>query len=374
MKPLRVMYVLPTARPGVPERLALEVLALHDPERVSPAVCFLEDGPLVGECADRLGITTAVIAPARRWFRRRRVIADLAAHCRALGASLVHSLGAAGHVVGGRAARKAGVPSVWSQLEAPTWRRRLDVSASFVKTRAIIAHAPSVKLAQERVNPRRAKCVLFPAGTSLPTEPLEVRRERGRAAVGIDPNAFAVGVFGAVRPTSGHELLIRAGASLCHGRSHAELLVAGLAEGGADAAQVEVLKTLTTSLGILTRVRFLERRRDPANLFAACDVIVDASLDSRLLPLAVIEAMASGAATVAPDHATVRELVVPGEEAILTPPGDHEALALTLLALCDDPEGRARLAAAGEAAARERFDAERMTRRIEALYRDVAAA
>ena len=48
MKALRVMYVLPSARRGVAERLALELLSLHDPALVTPSVCFLEDGPMVG--------------------------------------------------------------------------------------------------------------------------------------------------------------------------------------------------------------------------------------------------------------------------------------------------------------------------------------
>jgi glycosyltransferase involved in cell wall biosynthesis len=375
VKSLRVMFVLPSGRRGVAERLALEILSLHDPELVTPSVCFLEEGPMVGECADRLGFATAVLTtPRRGWFGRRRVVTDLAAHCRALGIRLVHSLSAAGHLIGGRAAREVGVPSVWSQLEAPSWRRGRDIASALIKTRAIIAHAPSVKLAQERVNPRRAKCVLFPAGTRLPHDPIETRRERGRAALGLGDDAFAVGVFGRIEPASGHDVLLRAGASLCHARSAARILVVGLAEAGALPGAVAALKAHAVALGIGERVRFLERARESENMIAACDVIADASLVGRELPLAVIEAMASGVATLAPDHATVRELVTGGIEAILTPPGDHEALAVALLAMCDDPGHRAEIGAAGEAAVRERFDAERMTRRIEALYRDVATA
>lgn len=375
MNALRVMYVLPSARRGVAERLALELLSLHDPALVTPSVCFLEEGPMVGECADRLGFATAVFTtPRRGWFGGRRVVADLAAHCRTLGIRLVHSLGEAGHLVGGRAARKVGVPSVWSQLEAPSWRRARDIAAALVKTGAIIAHAPSVKLAQERVNPRRAKCVLFPAGTRLPHDPVETRRGRGRAALGLGEDLFVVGVFGPITPAAGHDVVLRAGASLCHGRPLAQILIAGLGEAGVAPGAVAELKSQAVALGIGGRVRFVERARDPENMVAACDVIVDAALEGRELPLAVIEAMASGVATLASDHPTVRELVTGGVEAILTEPGDHETLALALLALCDDPEKRATLGAAGAAAARERFDAERMTRRIEALYREVAAA
>lgn len=366
------MYVLPSGRRTVAGRLALDLLAFHDPQRIEPAVCFLEDGPLVGECSDRLGMSTAVIPyDRRRWFARRRVIRDLTVHCKALGIRLVHSFSGFGHSVGGRVARKVGIPSVWSQLEQATWRRRRDISAALIKTRAIIAHAPSVKLAQERVNPRRAKCVLFPAGTRLPTEALDSRRLRGRAALGIKPEQFAVGIFGMLEPNAGHEVVLRAAASLVHARANAQLLVS--ADKGNE-HQVVVLGKLAGELGISPNVRILERARDPAAMLAACDVIVDAALQAAELPLAVIEALASGAATVATDHAAVRELVTPGVEAILTAPGDHEALALTLLALCDDPERRSALAAAGTSAARERFDAERMTRRVEALYRDVARA
>jgi glycosyltransferase involved in cell wall biosynthesis len=180
-----------------------------------------------------------------------------------------------------------------------------------------------------------------------------------------------VGMCGPIGPTTGHDVLLRAGASLCHARSFAQLLIAG--EPGGDPAAAALGK-LAAQLGIAGRVRIIERSRDPVDLLASCDVLVDPALEARLLPLAVIEALASGTATVASDHPAVRELVTAGVETILTPPGDHEALAVALLALCDDPVRRAEIGAAGETAVRERFDAERMTRRIEALYRDVAAA
>ena len=44
--PLRVLYVSPRATMGGPERLTVDLIALHDREIVDPSVCFLEDGPL----------------------------------------------------------------------------------------------------------------------------------------------------------------------------------------------------------------------------------------------------------------------------------------------------------------------------------------
>ncbi len=112
-------------------------------------------------------------------------------------------------------------------------------------------------------------------------------------------------------------------------------------------------------------------RDDVPDCLAALDVAVHASTSPEPFGLGLIEAMAAGTALVAADGGATREIVTPGVDGLLTPPGDHEALATALLALCDDEPRRLSLAEQGERTARQRFDAVLMTRAVEHAYQDL---
>jgi glycosyltransferase involved in cell wall biosynthesis len=74
-----------------------------------------------------------------------------------------------------------------------------------------------------------------------------------------------------------------------------------------------------------------------ANLYATCDVFVSASWwESFGLP--PLEAMACGAPVVLTDSRGVKEFAVPGENCIMTPPKDPQALADGILQVLNDPD------------------------------------
>jgi len=370
--PLRVLYVSPRATMGGPERLTLDLLSLHDRAVVEPAVCFLEDGPLVELCRHDLGVTTYVVPATVRerthpGRRAVRAIADVVALSRT---ELVHSATAAGHVAGGRAARRAGVPAVWFQHRIATWRHQVDRAAAFVKSRLILATSERAAQHQHRVNPLRRSIAVVHPGTRLPNEARELRRERGRAALGIGADVFVAGAVGRLVPEKDHPTVLRAAASLIHARP-ARLLLLGSPPPGAPKRYGEDLRRLAASLGIADRVTFAGSRDDVEDCLAALDVAVCAA-SRKPFSITAVEVLAAGTPLVAGEEAGVAEIVTPGRDALVFPPGDHEALAAMLLALCDAPERRAALGGEGERTARERFEVTGMVRRIEALYQSPA--
>src|SRR6185436_2797456 len=125
-------------------------------------------------------------------------------------------------------------------------------------------------------------------------------------------------------------------------------------------------------LAISDRVTMTGFRPDVLDVLAGLDVAVHASVTPEPFGLGLIEAMAAGTALIAADAGAAREIVTPGIDGLLTPPGDHEALATAMLTLCDDPDRRARLANAGYRTAKDRFDAAEMTLKVEDLYEAVA--
>ena len=108
------------------------------------------------------------------------------------------------------------------------------------------------------------------------------------------------------------------------------------------------LKTRAAALGVAGRVRFLGWRTDAAALYHAADVC---AFPSRYEPLGnvVIQAWAHGLPVAAAASKGPAALIRPGEDGLLSPVDDADALAADLAALLADKALRARLAAAGRA-------------------------
>ena len=371
--PLRVVYVSPHASRGGAERVTMDLLALHDREAVVPSVIFLKGGPLVAE-AEALGVSTAVIeAPRlRRVGAARAVRRELARRFATLGADVVHGVMAWGHLYAGPAARRARVPAVWFQHGVPAWRQSLDVLAALTPAKRILVNSALTLHAQRRLNPRRVPLELVYPGVRLPLEPHAARRRRGRAALGLPDEAFLVGLVARLARGKGHPVLLHAARSLCNARADAHIVICGETLFGLDPDYPDELRRLVADLGLQNRATFVGAEVEVMDVLAALDVAVHVPTAPESFGLAVIEAMASGAAVVAGDSGAVREVVEPGLNALLVPAGDHEALAVALLMLHDDPAVQRSLAAAAETAVRERFDAVRTARRVEAIYREVA--
>jgi len=105
-------------------------------------------------------------------------------------------------------------------------------------------------------------------------------------------------------------------------------------------------------------------------LFAEADLFVFPTRGD-CLPLAVMEALASGLPVVTTNVGALAEAVTHGETGWVVPPDDPGALAEALGALASDPARRARLSASARAVGRARFDAARNYGRLLDAVRSV---
>jgi glycosyltransferase involved in cell wall biosynthesis len=260
---------------------------------------------------------------------------------------------------------------VWFQHIGASWRSALEVAAALTPARRILVNSAFTAAGQRRVNPRFATVSVVHPGTRLPTEPRDARRRRGRAALGIGADELAVGIVARLQRWKGQHVVLEGAASLLRARANARLLIIGEAAFGFEPEYPATLKETARRLGIASRVTFTGFRADVPDCLAALDIAVHASITPEPFGLALVEAMAAGTALVAAEGGAVREIATQGTDAILVPPGEPERLAVALLALADDSALRERLAEAGAATARARFDAVAMARTVEAIYREV---
>lgn len=95
--------------------------------------------------------------------------------------------------------------------------------------------------------------------------------------------------------------------------------------------------------------------------------------DAESLLLVNLEAQASGRPVVTTRHGGIPEFVEEGTSALLVDEGDADGLAAALVAVLTDPALAGRLGAAGPAVA-ARFDVDRCSTRVDAVYDSVLAA
>jgi glycosyltransferase involved in cell wall biosynthesis len=128
------------------------------------------------------------------------------------------------------------------------------------------------------------------------------------------------------------------------------------------------LKGMAVALGVADRVRFLGWRSDPSALYRAADLCV---FPSRYEPLGnvVIQAWAHGLPVVAAESQGPKALIRPGEDGLLVPIDDPDALAAAIRILLAKPQLRASLAAEGL----ERVEAEFSESAVVAQWRDLFA-
>jgi glycosyltransferase involved in cell wall biosynthesis len=169
--------------------------------------------------------------------------------------------------------------------------------------------------------------------------PAELRRE-----LGLD--SPLVGFAGRLTAQKSLELALRAVAAV----PGVTLAVLG------DGPERQVLERRAGELGLDGRVRFLGRgdRDDVLRLFRACDAaLLSSSWEN--FPHTVVEALAVGTPVLATAVGGVPEIVRDGENGLLVPPGDADALATALSRLVGEPRLRESLAAAAAPLAEKRL-------------------
>jgi glycosyltransferase involved in cell wall biosynthesis len=198
-------------------------------------------------------------------------------------------------------------------------------------------------------------------------EPGLPRRLRARAMLGLDPDAEVVVSVGRHEFQKDHECLVAAFARL---RDRPRLV--GLIAGRTGNATASIEAALADT-GLADRINLLGHRDDIPEILAAADVLVSTSRFEGM-PGAVIEGMALGLPIVASRIDPVREVVEPGGNARLFPPGDPAALAQELGAVLEDDAGRLRMGRRSRQIFSERFTLAASARRMANLYEELLAA
>ncbi len=181
------------------------------------------------------------------------------------------------------------------------------------------------------------------------------------------PGEFLVTTVGNIRRVKGHDVFIRAAATVVQQYPKVSFSIAGDV---LEPAYFAELQTLVRDLGLAHHVRFDGEVTNLRQHLRAADIFVLPSR-SEGFSNAILEAMASSLPVVATDVGGNREAVEEGISGFLVPPEDPDALSAAILRLLSDPFQAKAMGVAGRTLVAERFTTEAMMNQIAGAYRNL---
>ena len=278
--------------------------------------------------------------------------------------SVVHAHTPRSLLVGGQAARRAGVPLVyhvhspagrdstrWLRNMANVWlERRWGHRAA-----RLVAVSPSVRRYMIEQGFLASHVVCVPNGVpSIDVAPRE-----------FTPSAWTLGMAALFRPRKGVEVLLDALSAVRKRGGDVRLRAIGPFETPAYEAEV---RAHADRLGLRQAIDWTGFVNDIAAELERVDALVLPSLFGEGLPMVVLEAMAAAVPVIASDVEGVPEAIRNGEEGLLVAPGDAVSLAAAIEVLVHSEVDYPALSAAAQSRHGEHFSAEIMSRRVAEVY------
>ena len=183
-------------------------------------------------------------------------------------------------------------------------------------------------------------------------------RTKFRREIGVGDDAPLIGNVGMIRPDKGQLELVKSVPLVLEKYPDARFVIVG--QGTGILKRGINVRNAIDRAGLGDKIIMAGYRWDTPNIYAACDMIVIASLRTEASPIVLREAFASGRPVIATKVGDIPEIVRDRENGLLIEPGNTQALASAILEFIFDPELAAHCAANGFRYATENFSFDKM--------------
>jgi glycosyltransferase involved in cell wall biosynthesis len=389
---VRVAFLDHTAKLGGGEIALLNLLASIDRQRFDPVVILFSDGPLRTKI-EALGIRVFVrplggnIVNARKdglggksllkvvdVWRMLKFAVGLARELKKLGVEIVHTNSLKSDLIGGVAARLAGVPLVWhvrdriarDYLPGPVaWTFRM--LARILPNRVIVNSGATLETLCTRRDadssaPKAKRYTVVHDGTNV-VEPIPEQKDRCEGD-------YVIGLVGRISPWKGQDVFVKAAQRVHERFPKARFQIVGSAMFGEEEYERQV-QELARRLLPADAIEFTGFREDVLDLISNMDLVVHASTRGEPFGQVILEGMAAGKAVVATNGGGVPEFVNDGETGILVPMGDAPAMAAAISRYLSDSTLRHRAGAMARRRVVEHFTLQHTAKKVERVFEDL---
>ena len=379
---MRVLYIDHTAKMGGGEIALANLLRYIDRTMVDPVAMIFEEGPLVDKISptiethvlpldptvsskrkDALGIRSALkigavwtivahIVKVARFARHKRI-------------DLIHTNSLKADIIGGFAARLAGIPVVWHV------RDRIDDDYLPPKVVHVFRFLARIVPAY----------VIANSEATLTTLRLAERRPSRAIGSGVDIASYptplsstdhpmTVGIVGRLAPWKGQGVFLQAAAKVLLSFPSVRFVLIG----GALFQETDFehqLHALAKSLAIDHAVEFTGFVSDVPRRVMGLTVLVHASITGEPYGQVIIEGMAAGKPVIATNGGGVPEIVEDGVTGLLVPMNEVDAMADAIHLLLSKPELCLEMGRRGRQRVLDRFTIEQTARAVQQVYTEV---
>jgi glycosyltransferase involved in cell wall biosynthesis len=283
---------------------------------------------------------------------------------------ILHTYGFYPNVFAVPAARLAGVPVIIGSIRDigdtyTFWQHEVQKHCLRLADH-IVVNAEAIKrdLVQRGYDEDRLSVI--PNGIDCERFRLAGNGEAVRREWNIPPGVPVVGVLARLLRIKGQEVFLHAAALIASNNPRVRFVLVG--DNNIDHQYKAQLKRLAGRLGLADRVLFTGFRTDVPDLLAALSVVVSPSLGLEGLSNSLLESMAAGVSVVATRVGGTPEIVEDGENGLLVPPGDPEALAAAVSRLLQDKATAIRLRESARRRVFSRYSLEQAVASTQRLY------
>ncbi len=279
-------------------------------------------------------------------------------------ADLVHAHGLRAALIGVLAAKRAGVPSVFTahNLVPPmSGLQRILFRAIGRSAKRILAVSQAVADTLTAAGLPNEKIQVVPNGVALaafdPPDTTDIR-----AQYHIPNTAPLIVAIGRLSHEKGFDLLLAAFATVCNELPDAHLLIAG------DGPELETLRALASEFNVACH--FVGRVDNVVPILRAADVVAVPSRQEGQ-GIVALEAMASRKPVVAAQVGGLAETIVPDITGLFFPPENVSALAENLTMLLQAPARCREMGLQGRRRVEQLYTLERMINNIATVYDNI---
>ncbi len=241
------------------------------------------------------------------------------------------------------------------------WLSSFDRLTKFMVDHYLVQTETAKRTWMKKLKLSESRFTIMPNGIDIKKFKPSVDRDDKRKSLNIATDSIVISCVARLRIGKGHDILLEAFEKVFKNYSKTDLLLIG------DGEKEKELKIQIKNYTSKNNIHFLGNRQDVPDLLAISDVFI-LPTEGEGMSNAIIEAMIVGVSVITTEIPENKDLIEDKKNGILFPVNNSDSLSEKIQHLINDPGLRNILATNAQEEANERFDYEKVTKKLAEFY------